>query len=881
MSNRTKITVIVTTIFVLLASVIAISVYQTNDLRRTINKVETNWMPSIAKITILKDEFTQIRVDLHTILLTDSKETQQQYAELIRKEQEQFKTNFEGYSYLNNSTKETAIYQLVGKFTDSYFQTGQLIIDAVLAGKHEDGLALLAELSPTRQQADTALSKWVDYNLSGTQRDVEKSANQQMLSQTTVIMISVLAIVIGAVFLLVNRSIRRRAKRDLSLEKEKAQQYLDIVEVIIVAYDPDGRITRINREGCRLLGSSEIDLLGLNWFNNALFTFDEHEGAIRTSAGEIRYISWNNTIVRDEAGQMIGTLRAGMDITERKQAEEALHHYKGHLEVLVEERTTELENKNAMLEEAKEAADTANRAKSEFLANMSHEIRTPMNAVIGLSYLLQQTELTEQQKGYVDNTILSAKNLITLINDVLDFSKIEANKVVMEQIVFDLYEVLNQISNLISIKAFDKGLKLHFSIHPDVPQMLIGDPFRLNQILLNLSNNAVKFTEEGEVTFEVKVQQKDERGVTLAFAVRDTGIGISREQQDKLFRQFTQADMSTTRKYGGTGLGLVISKNLVELMGGSIEVQSEPGEGSCFSFTAQFGRSTGDAIALQEQEDVKLKYLRVLLISNNIEMQQVLKKQLEQFQCVVGTAVTEEDAFDNIARSGRYDLVIVDWMLQPADALQLAERIKIAFAAPLQVIVLISAYHEPGLLQAEQSQAVEKVLHYPISQSQLYNEMISLFRQHFQTKHQSPQHVKQSDKYTALRGTRVLLVEDNEINQLVAREILREMGIHVDVAENGQEAVELAQRDPYDAILMDLQMPVMDGFEATQAIRGLAAGRDTPIIAMTADAMKGVKEQVLDAGMDAYITKPFDPIQLFSILQRLIQTSKVKEPTHS
>ncbi|SEP14021.1 response regulator [Paenibacillus sp. OV219] len=881
MSNRTKMTAIFTTIFALLASVIAISVYQTNDLRRTIHKVETNWMPSIAKITILKDEFTQVRVDLHKILITGDKAVQEQLAESIRKEQDQFKTDLLVYSYLNNSDVETAIYLNVGKFTDSYFKTGLLIVEAALSGEHDTGLALLAQLSPTRQQADAALNKWVDYNLSGTQRDVEKSANQQSLSQKMVILISLIALITGAIFFLVNRSIRRRANRDLSLEKEKAQQYLDIVEVIIVAYDPDGRITRINREGCLLLESSEKELLGQNWFSNALFTFDENEGAISTISGKKRFISWNNTIVRDEAGQMIGTLRAGMDITERKQAEEALHHYKEHLEVLVEERTTELENKNTMLEEAKETADTANRAKSEFLANMSHEIRTPMNAVIGLSYLLQQTVLTEQQKGYVDNTIISAKNLITLINDVLDFSKIEANKVVMEQIEFDLYEVLNQISNLVSIKAFDKGLKLHFSIHPDVPQILVGDPFRLNQILLNLSNNAVKFTEEGEVTFEVEMLRQDKYGVTLAFAVRDTGIGISREQQDKLFRQFTQADMSTTRKYGGTGLGLVISKNLVELMGGFIEVQSELGEGSCFSFTAQFGHSNGRALALQEVDDVKLKYLRVLLVCDNIEMQQVLKKQLEQFQCVVGTAVSEEDAFEHIARSGRYDLVIVDWMLQHTVALQLAERIKLAFAAPLQVIVLISAYHEPGLLQVEQSQAVEKVLHYPISQSQLYNEMVNLFRQHFQTKHQSSQHTKQSDKYTALRGTRVLLVEDNEINQLVAKEILREMGIHVDVAENGQEAVVWAKREHYDAILMDLQMPVMDGFEATQAIRGLAQGKDTPIIAMTADAMKGVKEQVLDAGMNAYITKPFDPIQLFSILQRLIQNYKTKEPAHT
>ncbi|WP_308638196.1 hybrid sensor histidine kinase/response regulator [Paenibacillus silvisoli] len=902
MSTRPQMKAILLIFFALLVSLISLSFYQTNDLKRTIHKVETNWMPSIEKIINLQDHFTQLRVNMHKILLASTDEERTEQADAYRKERDTFLQEFTGYAYLNNSKEETSLYLKVSEATANYFATGRLLVDAVQAGDHAAGLELLNRLTPLRLEADAALHAWVDYNINGTSRDVEKSSSGQSQTQTLGLLISLIAAVIGGIILLVNRSFRIRAKRDLTLEKEKAQNYLDVVEVIMVAYDPNGRITMINREGCGIIGSTEAELLGKNWFRNDLFDgsephfidayqtaknqrsykgFEHIESTLVTKSGAIRIISWHNTMLYGENGQFLGTISAGMDITERKRAEESLHHYKAHLEVLVEERTTELERKNTMLAEAKESADSANRAKSEFLANMSHEIRTPMNAVIGLSYLLQQTELTEQQRGYLDHTILSAKNLITLINDVLDFSKIEARKVVIEQVEFDLYEILNQLSNLISIKAFDKGLKLFFSIHPDVPQMLIGDPFRLNQILLNLSNNAVKFTHEGEITFEVKLVRQTDRGVTLSFAVRDTGIGISEEQQGRLFTEFTQADMSTTRKFGGTGLGLVISKNLVALMGGTIQAESELGEGSCFSFTANFGHSPGTSFVTPGE--MKLKALRILLVCDNTEMQQVLQNQLEQFHCIVGTANSDTDAIQQIYNNGRYDLVIVDWRLQGASAIELAERIKLEFSAPLQVIVLVSAYHEPSLQQAEQSSAIGKVLHYPISQSQLYNELVGLFQHYFYAMHATPQHAKKSETFKALRNTRVLLVEDNEINQLVAKEILKEIGVHVDVAENGKEAVDLVQQQPlpYDAILMDLQMPEMDGYEATHAIRKLETARHTPIIAMTADAMKGVSDQVLQSGMNAYIAKPFDPIQLFSILQRLIQTAKVKGRTQA
>ncbi|SEN55404.1 response regulator [Paenibacillus sp. OV219] len=524
------------------------------------------------------------------------------------------------------------------------------------------------------------------------------------------------------------------------------------------------------------------------------------------------------------------------------------------------------------LQKRKEA-DDSNRAKSQFLAQMSHEIRTPINAIVGLNYILQQSRLDNQQRGYIDKIITAAKSLLAIVNDILDFSKIEAGKIVLEKVEFDLYEVLHNVSNMMSFKANEKGLRFHFFVHPDVPQMLVGDPFRVLQIVLNLANNAVKFTSQGQITISVnRISQRDQASM-LAFTIRDTGIGMNDEQLGSLFKEFTQADMTTTRKFGGTGLGLIISKNLAELMGGTIEVESKVGNGSCFTFTAPFTAAAASAASVQEVSP-QLTFLRVLIICDDSQMQQVLRSQLEQFQFVVSTAESVDDALQNIARGGMYDLIFLDWRLEGVNVLQLADTIHETFTSPSQSIILISAYHESELQMAAQSDSVAKTLLHPISQSQLYNEIITLFRPHFSTKRSTSDY---SIQFASLKDATLLLVEDNEINQLVAKELLREVGIEADVASNGEIAVRYAKERRYDAILMDLQMPVMDGYEATKAIRQSAEGKTIPIIAMTADAMKGVEDQVLSIGMDGYLTKPFDPIDLYSMLQRVLKRTQELE----
>lgn len=651
--------------------------------------------------------------------------------------------------------------------------------------------------------------------------------------------------------------------------------------------DAHGRISFMNPMAERLTGWSLDEVIGRS-LKDVFRIIDKttrevvespvervlRDGVVVELAPDSLLISKDNseTLIEDSAapiynsdGQIIGVVMVFRDVSERKRREEQ-HQLETH--------ARELEVKNRLLAEAKELADSANRAKSEFVANMSHEIRTPMNAILGFNYLLQQTELTPRQKEYIDKTISSAKSLLSIISDILDFSKIEANKMTIENIDFDLYEVLSNISNMMSFKAYEKGLKLHFSVHHEVPQILRGDPYRLNQILLNLVNNAIKFTNEGEVSISVNVQSQDSRGAMLYFEVQDMGVGMTEEQQALLFHKFMQADMSTTRRYGGTGLGLVISKSLVELMGGSIGVESEAGRGSRFYFTACFEYSTEVFFRIDKHFD--MKFLRVLLVCDNPEIQIILRNQLEQFQFIVNVTSSQASDIERSFSNSRYELVIIDRELREADPVLLAQQIKREYNTPKPILAMVTPYHELKMQDIVFAPVFEKILYFPISQSELFNEIIGLFRQQL-TNHSPKPNEGQGEKFTVLRHAKILLVEDNDINQMVAKEIMKEIGVEIDVCGNGAEALMKVGTHSYDAILMDLQMPVMDGVEATRRIRQLDHGRDIPIIAMTADAMKGTEEQVLGAGMNAYITKPFEPIHLFSVLQRNIQLSKGRE----
>lgn len=569
---------------------------------------------------------------------------------------------------------------------------------------------------------------------------------------------------------------------------------------------------------------------------------------------------------------------------QRRRAEDALRKMNEELEAKVEARTQALMGMNeeliAMNEEitimnekinkAKQEAEQANLAKSDFLAKMSHEIRTPINAIVGLNYLMQKTKLTEKQKEYVSKTILSANNLQVIINDVLDFAKIEANKVVLESIDFDLYEILSNISNIISINVYEKKLKLYFSVDSAAPQFLKGDPFRLQQVLLNLANNAVKFTHEGEISIFVTILAKDDQEVSLEFTVKDTGIGIPLKQQSGLFEAFSQMDMSTTRKYGGTGLGLAISKTIIELMDGTIRVESQVDKGSSFIFNLTFGYADNAEYFAPALSN--LKFIRVLLVSKNEELQRVLKRQLDQF----GFICTVAESYGKALQGGiQYDLIFIDQNLDK-DVVKDAAMISKEFSISVPIIMLVSAYRNREL-QAKAEKALNEfgsIIYYPVGQSQLYNEIIKLF-EHVLTG-ENKLDADAHNRFTVLRGVRVLLVEDNEINQQVAKEIMEDKGIAVDIAEDGQQAVELASRNVYDIVLMDIQMPVLDGYAATKLLRELPNFRDIPIVALTADVVRGVADKVFASGMDGYITKPIEPLQLLATLKRWLY----KEPSN-
>ncbi|MCD4723093.1 MAG: response regulator [Desulfobacula sp.] len=542
------------------------------------------------------------------------------------------------------------------------------------------------------------------------------------------------------------------------------------------------------------------------------------------------------------------------------------------------------------LEKSRDTAEAATQAKSNFLSNMSHEIRTPMNAIIGLSELALRTELTARQHDYLKKILLSCHSLLGIINDILDFSKIEAGKLTMEKINFNLEEVLINFSNLAGLKVEEKGLELLFNTHPQVPLYLVGDPLRLGQILLNLSSNAIKFTDRGEIVLNTElmpdIKDKKSNQVMLRFSIRDTGIGMSREQIDKLFQSFSQADVSTTRKYGGTGLGLAISKRLTQMMGGKIWVESEPGKGSIFYFTARFGLQT-ETEKKQYIVPDKMSGLRVLICDDNPTARQILNDMCSSFTFEVTQVASGREALSELEKAENdspYELVLMDWKMPGMDGIETTKRIKEnPKLSKIPAVLMVTAYGREEIKLQAKNVRIENFLIKPINQSLLHDAIMEIFIKESGKKISVPSRIqeqilKTTESLKPIKGARILLIEDNSINQQVATELLEQAGFTVTVADNGKEGVHKIKTSEFDLVLMDIQMPEMDGHEATQIIRKEPGFNSLPIIALTAHAMAEEREKCLNTGMNDYLPKPIKIEELYAVLTKWIKVGERSAP---
>ncbi|WP_341889441.1 response regulator [Variovorax sp. YR752] len=656
--------------------------------------------------------------------------------------------------------------------------------------------------------------------------------------------------------------------RDIGELREVQDRVHRLVESNIIGvlfWRADGSIAQANEALLDLLGCSRQDLSSgrLRWDK---LTPPGHEAADARCAEEMQRRgscgAYEKELIHRDGHRipvLVGSAlldRSGglgvayvLDLTARKLAEAEQH--------------------------AREAAEAASRAKGEFLAHMSHEIRTPMNAIIGMSYLALQGSLDHKQRRFIQTVHRSAEALLGIINDILDFSKIEAGRLDIERTDFSLVDVMDDLAGLLAMRAQDKGLELVFDQSPRVPTRLVGDPVRLSQVLLNLGNNAVKFTEHGEVVIGVELVERDNGSALLSFDVRDTGVGIPPEVRARLFQPFVQADVSTSRRYGGTGLGLAICQRLVELMGGRIEVDSEQGRGSRFSFSLRFDVQPEPATAAGPDT---LRGLRLLVVDDNPSARQILTGMA----CALG--LHAEGARDGTqalqmlaqrdAQGQPYDLALIDWKMPQMDGIECLRSItRTRFAHRPPTVLMVTGFEREDLKLslAEHGLDCRAILSKPVSPSNLLDACGEAVDRHVVSAARPAPDMSLQEHQARLRGARVLLVEDNAVNQELARELLTRCGVEVELAADGAQALEILAHDTFDGVLMDCQMPVMDGYTATQALRRDPRLQALPVIAMTANTMIGDRERAIAAGMNDQIGKPFRVDEMFATLARWVR----------